>query len=315
VSTLITDQDRTQAMDDAATEDFREQLFAAGVLSATGVDGVYGKSAAYAAIKTGVSRIVHAWAEELGATLVEFPPVIPRPTFRKTGYLDSFPDLVGSVHVFHGDERDHRELLTRTDNGGDWQQLLEPAEVVLCSSACHPLYPLCSGRLPEGGRMFEISNYCFRHEPSDDPARMQSFEMHEVVYVGTSEGARAHRDLGIERGLDELRKLGLEMDAVTANDPFFGRGGKLLAADQRAEALKIEGVAPVSSKERPTAIMSANLHQDHFGRDFAIETHDGTPAHSACVGFGLDRIALALLRAHGVDTDHWPQDVRDQLWP
>ena len=35
--------------------------------------------------------------------------------------------------------------------------MLEPAEVVLCSAACHPVYPLCTdGRLPAGGRRFEV---------------------------------------------------------------------------------------------------------------------------------------------------------------
>jgi hypothetical protein len=33
------------------------------------------------------------------------------------------------------------------------------------------------------------------------------------------------------------------------------------------------------------------------------------------VGFGLERITLALFRAHGMDVRHWPKDVRKQLWP
>jgi seryl-tRNA synthetase len=296
-------------------ESFRDQLFEAGILIPTGVDGLYGHSAQYMSIKTALDRIVTAWATELDATSVSFPPVIARATFQKTNYLESFPDLMGSVHVFRGDERDHRQLLDRTYNGGDWQQVLEPADVVLSSASCHPLYPLCTGRLPEGGRIFEINNTCFRHEPSEDPARMQAFQMHEVVYVGRADSALRHRDRGLERGLTELRALGLDMDAVAANDPFFGRGGKLLAAGQLADALKIEGVATVASDVKPTAIMSANYHQDHFGRDFAIETAEGEVAHSACVAFGVDRITLALLRAHGLDLESWPTKVRDALWP
>ena len=60
-----------------------------------------------------------------------------------------------------------------------------------------------------------------------------------------------------------------------ASDPFFGRGGTLLAESQRDQRLKLEIVAPIASDERPTAIISLNYHQDHFGEIFAIRTADG----------------------------------------
>jgi hypothetical protein len=36
-------------------------------------------------------------------------------------------------------------------------------------------------------------------------------------------------------------------------------------------------------------------------------------AHSACVGFGLERVALALFKRHGLDVGDWPREVRDVL--
>jgi hypothetical protein len=41
---------------------------------------------------------------------------------------------------------------------------------------------------------------------------------------------------------------------------------------------------------------------------------DGGVAHTACVGFGLERITLALLRHHGLDLAAWPDSVRTTLW-
>jgi hypothetical protein len=38
-------------------------------------------------------------------------------------------------------------------------------------------------------------------------------------------------------------------------------------------------------------------------------------AHTACFGFGIDRITLALLDHHGTDPADWPADVRAVLWP
>jgi hypothetical protein len=118
----------------------------------------------------------------------------------------------------------------------------------------------------------------------------------------------------IERGLDVLTSFGLAAEAVVANDPFFGRSGRLLAAGQLDEALKYELVTPICSTEKPTAIASSNCHRDHFGVPFGITTADGETAHSACVGFGMERITLALLHTHGLDLSRWPAAVRTRLW-
>jgi len=44
-----------------------------------------------------------------------------------------------------------------------------------------------------------------------------------------------------------------------------------------------------------------------------IHQSSGATAHTACVGFGLERIALALLRTHGVQVRSWPAIVRSAL--
>ncbi|TIR50248.1 MAG: hypothetical protein E5X28_10550, partial [Mesorhizobium sp.] len=64
----------------------------------------------------------------------------------------------------------------------------------------------------------------------------------------------------------------------------------------------------------PTACLSFNCHQDHFGQTWGLKFADGEFCHSACVGFGLERVALALFRHHGPDTEAWPAAVRDVLW-
>jgi seryl-tRNA synthetase len=144
---------------------------------------------------------------------------------------------------------------------------------------------------------------------------MQAFRMHEFVYLGDADMAVAHRDTWLERSAHVLGGLGLSVTAVLASDPFFGRAGKLLSANQRGESLKHEIVTSVRPGEGPIAVASSNCHLDHFGRGFGIETANGAVAHSACVGFGTERITLALFAAHGLDPEQWPAGVRDQLWP
>jgi seryl-tRNA synthetase len=301
--------------EDRPWDAFRTGLFREGVLVPTGVDGVYGRSARYESIAEAIDDLVLRVGEDQSASSMRFPPIMPWTTFEKNGYLESFPDQMGSIHTFRGDERLHAELLARTEAHQDRGPLLETTDMVLCPAVCHPLYPTMPGVLPEGGRRVEVYGYCFRHEPSTDPFRMQAFRQHDYVYLGTPDGARTHRDRWIDRGLDVLTGLGLAMTSVVANDPFFGRPGRMLAANQRNEELKFELVTPVFESGRPTAISSSNCHLDHFGRPFGIQTADGEVAHTACFGFGVDRITLALLDRHGLDPARWPSGVRARLWP
>lgn len=300
---------------DAESAQFRGEILAAGLLVATGVDGLYHRSGAFENVVRAVEALASRSAEGRGGAQYFFPPIMARAAFERTDYLKLFPDLFGAIQVFTGGDAEHARLLRAADEGESWSDYLTLADVTLCSAACHSLYSSLTGVLPAGGRHFEVQGYCFRHEPSLDPTRMQSFRMHEFVYVGEPDAALAHRDRWLERGLDLLSGLGLEVQAEEASDPFFGRAGRMLAANQRATALKYEITCAVSSREVRTAISSANCHETHFGDSFEISTSDGEHAHSACFGFGLERITLALIKQHGVGPGSWPSEVRSRLWP
>jgi seryl-tRNA synthetase len=292
---------------------FRDELLQAGILVPTASDGIYGRSAVYEDIVAGLERIVNATAASDGAAGYRFPPVMPRGVLEQSGYLSSFPDMIGTVSTFTGDNSEHKRLMEAAQSGGEWTSYLQAADVSLCPAVCHPLYPTLRGTLPEGGSRYDVSGWCFRHEPSLDPARMQSFRQHDLVYVGDAGRARENRDRWLQLGAEILTSLGLAVEIVVANDPFFGRVGRILAESQRSETLKYEIVTPVNSAEHPTAIASANCHLDHFGEPFGIVTAEGDVAHSCCFGFGLDRITLALLRTHGLRPGEWPAKARDRL--
>jgi seryl-tRNA synthetase len=298
---------------DAERAAFRAELLASGLLVQAGVDGLYHRSGAFERIVRGMEALASRAAAGHGGTQLFFPPIMARDAFERTDYLRSFPDLAGAIEVFRGGDAEHAALLLALDHDADWTELLTASEVALSSAACHPLYSTLTGTLPEGGVRYEVQGYCFRHEPSIDPVRMQSFRQHEFVYVGEPDAARAHRDEWLARGAELLASLGLDVAIEEANDPFFGRAGRMLAANQRATALKFEITAPVSSASSRTAIASANCHESHFGESFDIRTADGLAAHSACIGFGLERIALALVKRHGTDQARWPKPVHEAL--
>ena len=126
---------REQARDGAPTlEAFSRQLLASGILSPSGVDGVWVRSATFERITEAVQRSVTALGRGRYET-IQVPPVIARATLERAGYVRSFTDLVGSVHVFRGSDQQHADLLRRCDAGTDWAAVLDPADVMLSSAA------------------------------------------------------------------------------------------------------------------------------------------------------------------------------------
>lgn len=296
----------------ADVAEFRAALLEAELLIPTRVEGLYHRSGAFEDVVRAVERYSAATRTDASAPRRFLPPMFAREDFLRTDYLRSFPDLAGSIEIFRGGDREHRALLAAIDDGESWAPHLQPAEVVLCSSICHPLYGTFEQSIPAEGLLVEASGTAFRHEPSPDPARMQVFRMYEFVRVGTPGQALAHRDDWRDRGAQALADLGLDVRVEVAHDPFFGRVGTLLANNQSESELKYEVVVDITAA-KGTAIASANLHEDHFGVAFSLATPDGEAAHSACFGYGLERIALALFATHGFDRASWPVAVGDLL--
>lgn len=295
--------------------DLLGDLLEAGYLLETGVEGLYGRSGLFEQIVSGIEAIAGDMAAHDGAEVVRFPPAMNRTHFARSGYMKNFPQLAGTVHCFNGGEQDHADVIARLDQDEDWTVHQKPSDVVMTPAACYPLYPVVAkrGPLKADGAVFELSSYCFRHEPSKDPARMQLFRMLEYVRVGSPEQVMDFRETWMERGKAFTEDLRLPYTVDVANDPFFGRAGRLMKGGQRDQGLKFELLIPVTSQEKPTACLSFNYHQDHFGKTCGIQTSDGETAHTACVGFGLERLTIALLRHHGFDVGRWPQAVADKL--
>lgn len=293
-----------------------DRLFAAGHLIDTGVDGLYGRGGVFEDVIQRFDALVSAFGADQHAEVIRFPPGMNRAHFEGSGYMKSFPQLAGTVHSFCGCELDHVNLLQCMAEGGDWTKGQEATDIVLTPAACYPLYPTVArrGQLPERGGIFDLQSYCFRHEPSKDPARMQLFRMREYVRMGTPDEVMAFRQSWMERGQELIASVGLPVAIDVANDPFFGRAGRMLSNNQRDQNLKFELLVPVTSTEKPTACLSFNYHQDHFGKTWGLTTADGEVAHTACVGFGLERVTLALFAHHGLDTGSWPAGVRKVLW-
>lgn len=287
---------------------------AAELFRPMGVDGVYARTPLYEDVIERLSVFISRQREP-ATEVLRFPPVMSRHQLEKSGYLKSFPNLLGCVCALHGTESEIRRAADRYGTGGDWTSSLAAADLVLSPAACYPVYPLAAsrGHVPRGGVRFDVACDCFRREPSRHLDRLQSFRMREYVFIGSPQDVLRFRERWMERAPRLADELALPYQVAAASDPFFGRTGQVMAVSQLQASLKFELLVPVRSAEEPTACMSFNYHQDHFGTIWGLRDESGAVSHTGCVAFGMDRLAVALFALHGLDVQKWPPAVRGAL--
>lgn len=213
------------------------------------------------------------WGHELGARECVAGPLIPLSTLDRAGYLASFPGR--AVPALAGGE-----------SSGDLA--VPPAACLHCYAE------LAECALDTAPLVFAVRNHCARGDENIDAAhgRLREFTMREIVIVGAAgEVDRARRAL-MRRTQTYVTRLDLSATIEVATDPFHVAADRGKLAVQRIRALKYELRMPVAGET--IAVGSFNYHEDHFGRAFGITLRDGSPAHTACVAFGLERWELAV---------------------
>src|SRR6516162_2375155 len=122
-----------------------------------GVEGVYARTALYEGVMERVRDFVSR-ERDGRAEVLRFPPVMSRKQLEKSGYLKSFPNLLGCVCALHGSEASIRAAVDRHEQGGDWTASVTSSDLVLSPAACYPVYPIVAtrGPLPKGGLLFDI---------------------------------------------------------------------------------------------------------------------------------------------------------------
>ena len=285
-------------------------LLTRSLLLPSPVGGVYARTGLFEQVIEGLSFFITKHREP-ETQVLRFPPVMSRSQLERSGYLHSFPQLLGGVSCFEGDEAAVHALV----ESQDWASELSATELVLSPAACYPVYPMAAarGRIPAMGLLFDVASDCFRRESTHEIGRFQSFRMREFVCMGTPERVLEFRTRWMSLAQQLAKLLGLPHRIAPASDPFFGRAGRLAALSQLEQSLKFELLIPLRSEEDPTACMSFNCHRDHFSSVWHLLTENGEKAHTGCVAFGLDRLALALFKTHGLELGEWPAVVRESL--
>src|SRR6266513_4561296 len=138
---------RNTAREPSAPSNEPLESLAAALFRPMGVDGIYARTPLYEEVVERLSAFISRHREP-ATEVLRFPPVMTRRQLERSGYLKSFPNLLGCVSVLHGSEAAIRAAADRCETGGDWTASLGAADLVLTPAACYPLYPLVAGRGP-----------------------------------------------------------------------------------------------------------------------------------------------------------------------
>jgi hypothetical protein len=259
-------------------------------------------------------------ADSFGAAPYRFPTLIPANYLERVNYFRAFPhSLTFATHL-----REDLEVIDQFAEHAacDEHGLNQPPEAfaqiqaLLSPAVCYHLYfALADKPLPNGQVVATAVGNCFRYEAINLTTleRLWNFTMREVIFVGSKEFVLENREIARQRMQAVFERIGLAYRVESANDPFFIGEFRKQAAFQSAFQLKYEIRAKLPFKDGTLAVGSYNHHQDFFGRSLNITLPDGSPAHTGCVAFGLERIALAFLAQFGLEQENWPEFVRKNI--
>jgi len=247
---------------------------------------------------------------------IQFPILYPIDKFKQGGYFEKFPHHIMFQAVLKNDINTIKEF-SKFGVNENFLSNIEPPKSVLKNAACVPVYPMLSNNKYENqkaAKVFFMTEKCFRNEGAnvEELSRLNEFTVSDIVFIGTDELIRD--------GIDKAKKLwefwinifNLNCKVETANDSFFAGNYKKLKFFQLMGDAKEEFKWLLPHSNKYIATSSANYHRTQFTKKYNIESDKGY-CHSACIGFGIERLAYALLCQKGIDLDKWDQATIDEV--
>jgi seryl-tRNA synthetase len=273
-----------------------------------------------AALKRFLDEAVRELARtRFGAEEEDHPALLDPSVLARCGYFTSFPHSVSLVsHLTEDFDAIEAFRAANTDTDSlhvPDASALTCSDAVLRPAVCLPVYRQLEGMsLPAGGLTVTTTGRAFRYESGNMVGleRLWDFSMREIVFVGSAQDVESQRPRMVETVTSLMEEWDLGFRLVAASDPFFAtvRGTKALW--QRARALKYECLVDIGTNV--IAAGSINFAGTLFGDAFRIHTDEGESATTACVGFGLERLVLALFSQHGFDAERWPSAMREVVF-
>jgi hypothetical protein len=247
-----------------------------------------------------LDAVFSGWGRAAGAREILPPPVYPVRDLEKFDVYTNFPHL-----ALVGAGLDLDTGSGKPSDGGFAPESLLGARLGLPHATCYGAYLFHENTHVPDGTLITLVNRCFRNEEHyGGLRRLLSFQMREIVALGSYEHTQDTIARFTERILEFSRALSLGLEKEAATDPFFENDG--------ARAL-LSRLSPVKYEFQAgdLAIASVNTHRNFFGERCDIR-REGSDEHAftSCVAFGLERWLAVLLDRHDGDAHRALEAVR-----
>ncbi|MEM7777725.1 MAG: hypothetical protein AAF732_19200 [Pseudomonadota bacterium] len=107
---------------------------------------------------------------------------------------------------------------------------------------------------------------------------------------------------------DSVLLIKLPRDVAVAAAKTFWQAAQDIKNEIKISTLDSKG------KTKLLACGSINLHGNFFGTRFDIRDDQGHPVQTGCVCLEIARWVLAAFAQHGFEPNHWPQQVRNEIF-
>jgi hypothetical protein len=262
------------------------------------------------------AEIVRRFAAEFHPREESYPNVIPLESLWQANHLVGFPEHLHLLtHLLEDvdalDSFVERARRFRVDKVEPNETAVAPMRLAANPSTCYHCYAVRAHSDIGADLAVTAVTKCHRFEAINhrEPGRLLEFTMREVIFLGSPDYVRVTRERSLALVEQIVRAWGLYGALVTANDPFFSADFASKASQQHRLAMKYEYRA-LLPPHRPISVLSSNLHGPTFSKAFSI-TQGGRPINTGCIGFGHERLALAIVAQHGGDPARWPQALGD----
>ena len=265
-----------------------------------------------------IDRKLELYCESQKAQNWEFPELLTMRDIHRIQYLNHYPHQALAVsHVLENIES--IEALSKRADGDSRipASFLSEPDYLLRHALCIHFYKIHENESisPAPCRIATTIGKCNRYESKNMRTfeRLCQFTMREIVYIGSTQTVNGERGRLMDFFCEMTERLDLEFELVTSNDPFFTVELDRKALFQHVAETKYEMALPLD-ETRKLAVASFNYHGTSFSDAFQIcSALPDTRIHTACFGYGLERMAYAFLIQHGANPRAWPPSVKDYL--
>jgi len=259
--------------------------------------------------------LVRRFAMPFDASEEKFPNVISTKELIKTNHLSSFPEHLNFVNNIQP-ELDKLDTFGLNAKAGDCldfinAQIMDTPQLIHNPSTCYHCYASRAGQKVYKNTVITALASCHRYEGANHKqlGRLMEFSLREVIFLGEPDFVRETRSKCLNLIQAFARDWEIGGVLQSENDPFFTSDFEIMAEHQRKMKMKYEYRAHISDDDDGLAVLSSNLHGLTFSKTFNI-SGDDWPVHTGCLGFGLERLLIALVAQHGVNPISWPEKLK-----